>query len=416
MYVYDGNTEGVNDAQKLILAETAEVVVTVDADAEFYDTGSLIVGKTIGGPAAGQQGEIIIEVTCNDVALDDFVIPAGTTEPPPQTKTYEDIETPATCTVTETSDGSSGAVTVVTVNGSQEVDLTENTTSNDPVVAEPITNTYESAPGSLVVTKTITGSAAGQQGEVVLHVSCDNGLEQDIIIPAGATGDTSTTIDDLPAGTVCTVTETSDGSTSTVTVTIDSEGSPATIPAGEDAVVDVTNTYESAPGSLVVTKTITGSAAGQQGEVVLHVSCDNGLEQDIIIPAGATGDTSTTIDDLPAGTVCTVTETSDGSTTTVTVAITGLGSVVVPAGGVATIDVTDGYQVQAPAVAPINPVQPGAGYPVQPSYPVHPDTVSHMLPVTGVSDTLVAVAWSALLLIAAGAAIQFVSRRGSDPR
>ena len=195
VYVYDGNTEGVNDAQKLILAETAEVVVTVDADAEFYDTGSLIVGKTIGGPAAGQQGEIIIEVTCNDVALDDFVIPAGTTEPPPQTKTYEDIETPATCTVTETSDGSSGAVTVVTVNGSQEVDLTENTTSNDPVVAEPITNTYESAPGSLVVTKTITGSAAGQQGEVVLHVSCDNGLEQDIIIPAGATGDTSTTID-----------------------------------------------------------------------------------------------------------------------------------------------------------------------------------------------------------------------------
>jgi hypothetical protein len=161
-----------------------------------------------------------------------------------------------------------------------------------------------------------------------------------------------------------------------------------------------------------VTKTITGSAAGQRGEVVLHVSCDNGLEQDIIIPAGATGDTSTTIDDLPAGTVCTVTETSDGSTTTVTVAITGLGSVVVPAGGVATIDVTDGYQVQAPAVAPINPVQPGAGYPVQPSYPVHPDTVSHMLPVTGVSDTLVAVAWSALLLIAAGAAIQFVSRRG----
>ena len=53
---------------------------------------------------------------------------------------------------------------------------------------------------------------------------------------------------------------------------------------------------------------------------------------------------------------------------------------------------------------------------MQPSYPVHPDTVSHMLPVTGVSDTLVAVAWSALLLIAAGAAIQFLSRRGSDPR
>ena len=164
-----------------------------------------------------------------------------------------------------------------------------------------------------MVNKTIAGSAAGQQGAVVLHVSCDNGLEQDITIPAGATGDTSTTIEGLPAGTVCTVTETSDGSSSTVTVTVDGAGSPATIPAGDDTVVHITDTYQSAPGSLVVNKTIAGSAAGQQGAVVLHVSCDNGLEQDITIPAGATGDTSTTIEGLPAGTVCTVTEASDGS-------------------------------------------------------------------------------------------------------
>ena len=360
VYVYDGNTAGTDDAQKLILAQPAEVVVTVQADAEFYDTGSLVVSKTIGGPAAGQQGEIVIEVSCNDVALEDFVIPAGTTEPPPQTKTYGNIETPATCTVTETNDGSSGAVTVVTVNGSQTVDLTDNTTSNDPVVAEPITNTYEAAPGSLVVNKTVTGSAAGQQGEVVLHVSCDNGLEQDITIPAGATGDTSTTIEDLPAGTVCTVTETTDGSSSTVTVTIDSEGSPATIPAGDDTVVQITNTYEAAPGSLVVNKTVTGSAAGQQGEVVLHVSCDNGLEQDITIPAGATGDTSTTIEDLPAGTICTVTETTDGSSSTVTVTIDSEGSpATIPAGDDTVVQITNTYEA-APGSLVVNKTVTGS--------------------------------------------------------
>jgi hypothetical protein len=348
VYVYDGNTTGVNDSQRLILAHDAVIAAFVQAQAEFFDTGSLVVGKTIGGSAAGQQGEIVIQVTCNGVALPDFVIPAGTTEPPPQTATYDNIETPATCTVTETSDGGGGAVTVVTVNGSQTVDLAENTTSNDPVEAEPILNTYEPAPGSLVVTKTITGSAAGQQGDVTLHVSCDNGLEQDIVIPAGATGDTSTTIDDLPAGTVCTVTETADGSTSTAVVTIDSTGSPATIAPGADTGVQVTDTYQPPPGSLVVTKTITGSAAGDQGDVTLHVSCDNGLEQDIVIAAGATGDTSTTVGDLPAGTVCAVTEPADGATSAVlaSVVITG-NPATISAAGETTVLVTDTYEPAA---------------------------------------------------------------------
>jgi hypothetical protein len=244
VYVYDHNTDGVSDAQKLILAQPAQIVVTVDAKAEFFDTGSLVVAKTIGGPAAGQQGQIVIKVTCNGVALPDFVIPAGTTEPPPQTKTYENIETPATCTVTETSSGGGGPVTVVTVNGSQTVTLPQNATSNDPVVAPPITNTYTSAPGSLVVTKTIAGSAAGQRGPVTLHVSCTNGLEQDIVIPAGATGDTATTIDGLPAGTVCTVTEPANGSSSTVVVTVTGLGA-ATVTAGSVAVAHVTDTYQS---------------------------------------------------------------------------------------------------------------------------------------------------------------------------
>ena len=204
-----------------------------------------------------------------------------------------------------------------------------------------------------------------------------------------------------------------------MTVTVDSAGSPATIPAGDDTVVHITDTYQSAPGSLVVTKTIAGSAAGQQGAVVLHVSCDNGLEQDITIPAGATGDTSTTIEGLPAGTVCTVTETSDGSSSTVRVTITGLGSAAIHAGGLATIHVTDRYEAHAvPAMMPVNPMQPDTGYPVQPDtgYPVQPDNVSHVLPTTGVSDAVAGMAWLSLLLIATGVAMRFASRRGSTPR
>ena len=76
-------------------------------------------------------------------------------------------------------------------------------------------------------------------------MSCDNGLEQDITVAANTpAGDTSTTIDDLPVGTICTVTEPTDGSSTTVAVTTTVDGSPATITADQVTDVTVTNTYE----------------------------------------------------------------------------------------------------------------------------------------------------------------------------
>ena len=49
----------------------------VQAQATLALPGSLTVTKTIGGAAAGQQGEIRIDVSCNGVGLDPFIIPAG---------------------------------------------------------------------------------------------------------------------------------------------------------------------------------------------------------------------------------------------------------------------------------------------------------------------------------------------------
>lgn len=132
---------------------------------------------------------------------------------------------------------------VVTVNAAQTVTLPDNDIPDDPTAAEPITDTYQPAPGALTVTKTIAGAAAGQQGAVVLHVSCDNGLEQDITIPAGTIEATNRTITDLPAGTICTVTEPTDGGTAAITVTTTLTGNPATVPAGDTAAVQITDTY-----------------------------------------------------------------------------------------------------------------------------------------------------------------------------
>lgn len=80
--------------------------------------------------------------------MDDFVILAGPAGP--QTKTYDGLETPVTCTITETNHGQTA---VATVNASPTVTLPGNDTANDPTTAEPIANTYEPVPGSLVVTR-----------------------------------------------------------------------------------------------------------------------------------------------------------------------------------------------------------------------------------------------------------------------
>ncbi len=68
-----------NTAQKLILAQPATLTTTVDARAQYQPPGSLAVTKTIDGPAAGTQGDIVINVVCDgEVLQPPFVIPAGT--------------------------------------------------------------------------------------------------------------------------------------------------------------------------------------------------------------------------------------------------------------------------------------------------------------------------------------------------
>ena len=80
-----------------------------------------------------------------------------------------------------------------------------------------------------------------------------------------------------------------------------------------------------APGSLLVTKTIAGPLAGQQGPITIHVVCNGtALSPDFVIGAGsAAGSVSHSFDGIPAGSVCTVTETADGGTTTVLAIVVG---------------------------------------------------------------------------------------------
>ena len=179
VYLYDGNIAGVNDAQRLILAENATLTTTVQATAQFLPPGSLVVKKTIAGPAAGTQGRVgSTSVAMDGVHRADFVIPAGTPAGDRPSQRYENIPAGTVCTVTETSDGSVVGTDVDIIGAGQEAIIP----SGDSKMVH-ITDTYRFV-GSLLLRKTIAGPGAGQQGEIRIHTVCDGkALTPDFVIP-----------------------------------------------------------------------------------------------------------------------------------------------------------------------------------------------------------------------------------------
>ncbi len=375
VYLYDGNA-GVNDAQKMILAATARLTTTVQATAEFIDPGSLVVTKTIAGPAAGSQGRVVIHVACDDgMGRPDLVIPAGTPAGS-RSHTYDQIPAGTVCAVIETSNGSVTGTDVVVTGDGQEVTIPGG--GRDHV---DVTDTYHTVTipipipgsGSLLVTKTIAGPLAAHQGPVTIHVVCNGTALPPLVVPSRSrAGSVSHSFDDIPADSACTVTETADGATDTVAASVAGSGQSVTVPAGGVVPVNVMNVYYQRPsevdpdvttppsGTLEVTKTIAGRGAGQQGRIAIDVACGGPLHGfAFLIPAQTgPGSVSRVFPDLPPGARCTVTETADGRTATVTVVATGQRTATIPVNGTATVHLTDNYSRRAPP--PVVP-PPGLG-------------------------------------------------------
>jgi TQXA domain-containing protein len=337
VYLYAG---GSDERQKLILADTGTLTTTVNATANFLPPGSLVVKKTIAGPAARAQGQVVIHVDCDDgVTRDDFVIDAhahaGTTS-----KTYDGIPYGTSCTVNETADGSNRATQVVVKGVGQTVKIASGETAT-----VKITNIYYFVPGSLLVTKTITGPGAGLQGPVTIQTVCNGtALTPDFVIAAGAhAGQWTKQYDRIRVPATCTVTETANGQNSAVSVVVDGSGQRVSIRAGDIARADLGDTYGLSPGQFEVTKAITGPAAGQQGPVVIHTVCNGPPLPDFTIPAGATGNQSFTYSGVPAGN-CTVSEMTDGATTTVSAVVSASPqTTTIPPGGAGAAVITDTY-------------------------------------------------------------------------
>lgn len=311
VYLYDGNSPDRVDAQRLILGKTTQLEALATATAEYFAVGDLMVSKEYAGSAKGQQGAAQLVIDCGEGYIFTQDIPAGTSTR--QTYTFTGIPVGNTCTVTEPTTGATTEVGVTT-------DAPQTGTMTDEGLALTVTNTVELNPGSLNLVKAITGGGAGSQDEISVRVMCVSGREETFVIPAGsAAGEYEQSYTGLPAGDECTVTELATGSNAVVEVTTDA---PVTVRIAPGAAVEarVTNTVELRPGSLALTKTVTGDAAGSQSEIQVGVVCDSGLDETFTIPAGAAaGDYTQTYEQIPAGSECVITELESGSNTEVEV-------------------------------------------------------------------------------------------------
>jgi hypothetical protein len=328
------------------------------------------------------------------------------------------------CAVAETDDG-----------GATRVDISDTPfVIDDPeaVAQVTVTNTFD--PAGLRISKVLAGDGAPSvpSGTVfTARVSCtwqDQTIEFDLDIsvdkPGLRTG--------LPIGATCTVTEVDDhGATAVV---IDPPG-PFELVGDDPVYVDVTITNSFSTGALVVQKDIVGPPDLVQGPFEFHVDCTTTgavpppppFTVQISPPA-----VSATVDGLPSGAVCTVTELppyggADGPATVQP------GTVVIPAGSAVTVIATNTYTrpvITPPPPEPTTPPEPpeptappeppeptAPPEPPEPTAPPEPPEPTAPpeppLPVTGATG-IPPIGLTALLLIGIGLMIRQTAARRTD--
>jgi len=251
-----------------------------------------------------------------------------------------DIPVGASCTVTEDEASARGAVdnAVLDVKVSGPAVITENTTT--PVT---VTNKYTRATSSFTVKKKVEGLPDPGSKEFSFRYECAYGED----IKAGdikVKGNGETTVEGVPAGSECTVTENVDAAKqdgyTLVVDNVEQKFDQGTQPT----TMLFTNVYTKDTGSLSVTKSLKdpdGVAAGKKFNFAYaceHKDPAQRKEGTFQLGAGE----STTIDDIAAGSTCTITE-KDADVKGADLAISGLDSVVIVKGKTHDVTATNDY-------------------------------------------------------------------------
>jgi len=251
-----------------------------------------------------------------------------------------DIPVGASCTVTEDEASARGAVdnAVLDVKVSGPAVITENTTT--PVT---VTNKYTRATSSFTVKKKVEGLPDPGAKEFSFLYKCVYGedIKADEI---KVKGNGETTVEDVPAGSECTVTENVDAAKQDGYTMVVDNAEQKFDQGTQPTTVLFTNVYTKDTGSLSVTKSLKdpdGVAAGKKfnfAYVCEHKDPAQRKEGTFQLGAGE----STTIDDIAAGSTCTITE-KDADVKGADLATSGLDSVVIVKGKTHDVIATNDY-------------------------------------------------------------------------
>ena len=251
-----------------------------------------------------------------------------------------DIPVGASCTVTEDEASARGAVdnAVLDVKVSGPAVITENTTT--PVT---VTNKYTRATSSFTVKKKVEGLPDPGSKEFSFRYECAYGED----IKAGdikVKGNGETTVEGVPAGSECTVTENVDAAKQDGYTLVVDNAEQKFDQGTQPTTVLFTNVYTKDTGSLSVTKSLKdpdGVAAGKKFNFAYaceHKDPAQRKEGTFQLGAGE----STTIDDIAAGSTCTITE-KDADVKGADLATSGLDSVVIVKGKTHEVTATNDY-------------------------------------------------------------------------
>ena len=251
-----------------------------------------------------------------------------------------DIPVGASCTVTEDEASARGAVdnAVLDVKVSGPAVITENTTT--PVT---VTNKYTRATSSFTVKKKVEGLPDPGAKEFSFRYECAYG-EDAKVGDIKVKGNGETTVEGVPAGSECTVTENVDAAKQDgYTLVVDNAGQKFD-QGTQPTTVLFTNVYTKDTGSLSVTKSLKdpdGVVAGKKFNFAYaceHKDPAQRKEGTFQLGAGE----STTIDDIAAGSTCTITE-KDADVKGADLATSGLDSVVIVKGKTHEVTATNDY-------------------------------------------------------------------------
>ena len=335
-----GSTNAVNEVS-FTIAENNVSAVSLTNTAAPAPGKIAVTKKVVGDIPAGKT--FAFDYVCDDAAktsgsITDVV--AG------QAKESAEIPAGATCTVTERD---------ASVDG-----FTLQTSTIDPVMVKSgevasfeVTNTYTPKVGKISVTKEVVGDIPAGKTFSFDYVCNDPAKTSGSILNVAA-GETKES-GDIPDGAECLVTEREAEAAVDGFILECSAVDPVPVKAGEVAAVLITNTYTPAPGNIAVTKKVVGDIPADKTFSFDYV-CDDPAKTSGSITDVAAGDTKVSRD-IPAGATCTVTE-KDASVDGFTLQTSAIDPVVIKAGEVATLEVTNTY-TPVPSPTPTPSETPG---------------------------------------------------------